>query len=486
MGTILVVDDEKVIREGLKRLLSMEGYQVLTAENGQKALEVLSCEEVNIVLCDLKMPVMGALEVLAEVNNRFPCLPLVVITGHGTVDNAVECMRQGAYDFVTKPFSADHLLLIVKRAIEKENLERRTRLLQEEQARNLYDLSVEQSRLRTIINCMAEGVLVTNRDLEVVLYNPGLMRLLDLSQAPDQPTALEEYIPDDNLIQGLKTLLDKSLVEAELISQELVKGKTYLRCLSAPIHNVNNELLGTVTVFHDITRFKELDAMKSTFVHMVSHELRSPLGTIKQQIAVILEGLVGDLNEKQREMLGRSQVKIQSLLELINDLLDVAKIESGHGFEEHVPLNLHILLEDMVAFMQSKAQNQKVELQLETDGEIPFIQADRRSMEEVFNNLISNAINYSPDGGQVTVKLAPRENFLEILVRDTGVGIDPEELPKIFDKFYRVKHHKTRQVVGTGLGLAIVKGVIDSHRGSIDVQSEPGAGTTFRILLPTM
>jgi two-component system phosphate regulon sensor histidine kinase PhoR len=486
MDTILVVDDEKVIREGLKRLLAMEGYQVLTAENGQKALEVLSCEDVNIILCDLKMPVMGALEVLQEVKVMFPCLPLVVITGHGTVDNAVECMRQGAYDFVTKPFSADHLLLIVKRAVEKENLERRTRILQEEQARNLYDLSVEQSRLKTIINCMAEGVLVTNRDLEVVLYNPALLQLLDLPQAPERPTALEAYIPDEQLVQGLRNVTAQSPEAAELISRELVKGKTYLRSLSAPISSVDNELLGTVTVFHDITHFKELDAMKSSFVNMVSHELRSPLGTIKQQLAVILEGLAGELNEKQHDMLSRSQVKIQGLLELINDLLDVAKIESGHGFEEHVPLDLHHLLEDLVGFMQSKAQAQKVELKLETDGEIPLIQADRRSMEEVFNNLISNAINYSPDGGQVKVKLTPRENFLEILVSDTGVGIDPEELPKIFDKFYRVKHHKTRQVVGTGLGLAIVKGVVDSHRGSIEVQSFPGTGTTFLILLPTV
>jgi two-component system phosphate regulon sensor histidine kinase PhoR len=484
MSTILVVDDEQVIRDGLKRLLS--GYQVLTAENGQKALEVLSCEEVNIILCDLKMPVMGALEVLEAVNSRFPCLPLVVITGHGTVENAVECMRQGAYDFVTKPFSADHLMLIVKRAVEKEALERHNRLLQEEQARNLYDLSVEQSRLRTIINCMAEGVLVTNRDLEVVLHNPALMRMVDRLEATDQPATLEEYFADDNLIQGLKSFTEKSPEEAELISQELVKGKTYLRSLSAPIRNANKELLGTVTVFHDITRFKELDAMKSNFVHMVSHELRSPLGTIKQQISVILEGLVGDVPEKQREMLSRSQARIQSLLELINDLLDVAKIESGHGFEEHVPLDLCHLLEDMVSFMQSKAQDQKVDLRLEIVGEIPLIQADRRSMEEVFNNLISNAINYSPDGGQVSVRVAPRENFLEIMVNDNGVGIDPEEVPKIFDKFYRVKHPKTRQVIGTGLGLAIVKGVIDSHRGSIDVESAPGVGTTFRILLPTM
>jgi two-component system phosphate regulon sensor histidine kinase PhoR len=107
-------------------------------------------------------------------------------------------------------------------------------------------------------------------------------------------------------------------------------------------------------------------------------------------------------------------------------------------------------------------------------------------MEEVFNNLISNAINYSPDGGQVRVKMANRGGFLEIVISDTGVGIDPEELPKIFEKFYRIKHPQTRQVVGTGLGLAIVKGVVDSHGGSIEVKSEPGAGTTFRILLPAL
>ncbi len=484
MATILVVDDEKVIREGLRRLLSLEGYQVLTVENGQKALEMLSCEDVNIILCDLKMPVMGALEVLQEVKVRFPCLPLVVITGHGTVDNAVECMRHGAYDFVTKPFSADHLLLIVKRAVEKEELERRTRVLQEEQARNLYDLAVEQSRLKTIVNCMAEGVLVTNRDLEVVLYNPALMRLLDIPQEPERPAALEEYLTDETTIQGLRTLVVKAPMEAGFISQELTKGKTHLRSQSASINSAG-ELLGTVTVFHDISRFKELDAMKSSFVNMVSHELRSPLGTIKQQIAVILEGLAGDLNDKQRDMLSRSQVKIENLLNLINDLLDVAKIESGHGFEEHVPLDLYQILHDMVAFMQEKAQNQQVDLRLEADGEIPRIQADRRSMEEVFNNLISNAINYSPDGGQVRVKMASRDGFLEIVISDTGVGIDPEELPKIFEKFYRIKHPKTRQVVGTGLGLAIVKGVVDSHGGSIEVKSEPGMGTTFRILLPT-
>jgi signal transduction histidine kinase len=114
------------------------------------------------------------------------------------------------------------------------------------------------------------------------------------------------------------------------------------------------------------------------------------------------------------------------------------------------------------------------------------VQADRRNMEEVFTNLVSNAINYTPVGGTVTVSAIPYEEYLEVRVSDTGVGIDSEEITKIFDKFYRVKHPETRQVIGTGLGLSIVKGVVEAHRGSVDVESEPGVGTTFRVLLPTI
>ena len=160
-----------------------EGYRVITAANGQEALELLAAEPVNVVLCDLKMPVMGALEVLEEAGVRYPDIPVIIMTGLGTVADAVECMKKGAYDFVTKPFSIDHLSLVVKRALEKQLLEQQTRQLQEEQARNLYNLALEQSRMHTIVNCMADGVLVTNREGEVVLCNSTLMQLLGAAGA---------------------------------------------------------------------------------------------------------------------------------------------------------------------------------------------------------------------------------------------------------------------------------------------------------------
>jgi two-component system, OmpR family, phosphate regulon sensor histidine kinase PhoR len=298
METILVVDDEKVIREGCRRVLSAEDFRVLTAVNGQEALELLADNTVDLVLCDLLMPVMGAFEVLDALKSSHPCLPLIVITGHGTVTNAVECMKMGAYEFVTKPFKVDHLLLIIRRALEKKELERRTRQLQEERERHLYDLAKEQSRTRTIINCMADGVLVTNRNLDVVLHNPALMRLLNLESNPVSPASLSDYISDPALVEVIGSICGMNAGKNELISQELSRGKVHLRAVSAPVYGPSDQLIGSVTVFHEITRFKELDEMKSHFIRMVSHELRSPLSTIKQQIGVLLEGLAGEMAEK--------------------------------------------------------------------------------------------------------------------------------------------------------------------------------------------
>jgi signal transduction histidine kinase len=484
--TVLVVDDEKVVRDGCCRVLKPEGLQVLTAENGEKALEAVEREEINVVLCDLKMPVMGALGVLEKIRESHPNIPVIIITGHGTIESAVECMKRGAYDFITKPFRADHLVLIVRRALEKQALERRAQQLQEERSRSLYDLAAEQSRVRTIVSCMADGVLVTTPDLEVVMHNPASTRLLEFSPPASTPIALSDYINDDNLSEALKSLLANAEGQEECIAQELILGRKHIRALSALVYGPERQILGTVTVFHDITSFRELDEMKSNFVHHVSHELRAPLSAIKQQHSVILDGLAGELKDKQRELINRAQDKIQGLLDMINDLLDVARIESGHGAQQQVPMNLADILAQTVTLMGPRAEEQGLALQLELSPELPLVQADGRSMEEVFTNLISNAINYTPDGGAVTVSTIPHPEYLEIRVSDTGVGIEAEEVSKIFDKFYRVKHPETRQVIGTGLGLSIVKGIIEAHRGSVEVESEPGVGTTFRVLLPTI
>ena len=482
---VLVTDDERPIREGCNRVLSGKGYEVLLAENGQTALEILEKERVDILLLDLKMPVMGGEEVLEAVRTRYPQLPVIIITGHGTVDTAVQCMKKGAYDFITKPFQLDPFLIVVQRAAEKRQLEEKARLFEEEREKNLYDLALEKSRVTTIIHCMGNGVMVTNRKLEVVLHNPALMRLLEISKRMEPPFPVGEILKEDALLNTLERIVAGEISEKEATVQEITAGKTALRVISAPLMGPEARLVGTVTVLEDITDFKQLDQMKSDFVNMVAHELRSPLVAMRQLNSVLLDGLAGPMEEKHRDFVSRGTKKIDTLLDLIKDLLDVAKIEAGKFVQHRVPTDLGSVLRELITLMEPRAKSQGIDLNCALEDLRP-IHADPKSMEEIFGNLVSNAINYSPEGGTVRVTGRELGDYLEIKVEDTGVGIPPEELPKIFDKFYRVKHPKTRKVTGTGLGLAIVKGAIEAHHGTIDVESIPDKGTTFRVLLPVM
>ena len=459
---ILIVDDEERLRATCGRFLTNRGYDVVLAENGRQAIDILATEPPDVILLDLKMPVMGGEEVLEITGAKHPDIPVIIITGHGTVDTAVECMKKGAYDFVTKPFQLDQFILTINRAIEKRELEQKARRLAEDNMRNLYDLNLEKSRLKTIINRMANGVMVTNRNLEVVLHNPALMRLTEISGEIRPPAPIAEIMDDEALIETLRRIQAGEFPESESISQEICVGNNVLRAISAPVIGPGRTLLaGTVTVLEDITAFKQLDQMKSDFVNMVAHELRSPLVSIRQLNSVLLEGLAGPLADKQQEFVNRGIKKIDSLLELINDLLDVAKIEAGKYVQHQVPTDIGRIMEETVTLMEARANEMGITLTC-FSRDLKPVQADPKNIEEIFNNLISNAINYSPEGGYVSVSAQGLGEYMEILVEDTGVGISPEELPKIFDKFYRVKHPKTRQVMGTGLGLAIVKGIVEA------------------------
>ena len=488
-STILLVDDEKEFRDSSQRLLTRKGYDVLTAENGERALDFLSKNPVDVILLDLKMPVMGGEEFLRAKGPLYPDIPVVVITGHGSLDVAVECMRKGAYDFITKPFDLSQLFLSIERALEKRSLERKAKSYQEETVQNLLALSTEKKRLETIISCIANGIMVTNKNLEVVLYNPALLRLLEVRAPAASPAPVHAIVKDQALIETLKQIQGGEPLEKGFVAQEIRVGERVLRAISAPTLEPERRVFwtvaGAVTVLEDITLFKQLDQMKSEFVNMVAHELRSPLVSIRQIQSVLAEGLAGPLSEKQEDFVKRGMKKIDALLALINDLLDVARLEAGRLVQKQTVIDLSEMIEDMVLLMQLRAKEQGLVLTHSCENMKPVV-ADPKNIEEVLNNLLTNAINYSPEGGKVTVTARGVGQFVEIKVSDTGVGIAPEELPKIFGKFYRVKHPKTRQVTGTGLGLSIVKGIVEAYRGSIHVESVPNQGTTFTVLLPAV
>ena len=372
-------------------------------------------------------------------------------------------------------------------AVKEKGLRSPWQQSQDELVRTLFDLNTEKKRLKTVLNCMTSGLMVTDEALNVVLHNPAFIRLMEIPEEIQTPVPVTQIIHDESLINTLRKIQDGACAMDEAISQEVRTGIRVLRAVSAPAlgpdRNVFWRITGAVTVFEDITVFKQLDQMKSDFMNMVAHELRSPLVSVRQLLHVLLEGLAGPLQEKQADFVARGTKKVDALLELINDLLNVARIESGAYVRKRVPTDISRIIQETVSLVEPRAREQGITITVSCVNMKP-VSADPKGMEELFNNLITNAINYSPEGGKVTITAKGLGSQIEIEVSDTGVGIPAEELPKIFDKFYRVKHPKTRNVTGTGLGLAIVKNVVDAHEGTIDVKSVVGKGTVFKVLLP--
>ncbi len=486
---ILVIDDEQIMREGCTRILSKDGWAVICAENGTKGLEEIKAqsEKIDVILLDLMMPGMSGMEVLDHVRTIDPSLIVIIITGYATVESAVEAMKKGAYDFIPKPFTPDQLRIVVRRALEKKILQKEAEFLRKERERSLRDIATEKSKVKTIINCMGDGVLVCDRDGCIVLSNPAASRMLKISES----SLLGNFLPQCNLHSELANTIQESLATPDKnytsVSQELSigeSGEIFLRAHTAPVRNDLGETMGSVTVIQDISHLKELDKMKSEFVAMVTHELRAPIAAVEQQLTVILNKMAGDVTQKQEQLLSRAKERTKGLLDLIKDLLDLSKIEAGKMVQYKEPLNLQEVIQRVVDLMKAQAENKKLDLQFSPSSQISLIHADRNSMEGIFTNIISNAIKYTPEGGRVIVQVSEEGGFVKACVSDTGIGIKKEDLSRIFDKFYRVKSSDTRQIVGTGLGLSIVKSIVDAHLGSISVESEEGGGTTFTVLLP--
>lgn len=479
---VLVVDDEAVIREGCERVLRREGFEVFLACDGREGLALARehAGELDVVLLDLKMPGPSGMEVLEELLRLDPSLPVVVITGYATVDSAVEAMKKGAYDFIPKPFTPDQLRIVVQRAYEKRSLEREAERLRLEASRTLRDVAREKGRVMAIIECMADGIVVTDHEGNVALLNPAATALLG---TPERERAIgrpvEEVIGIVELREAIREVLGG---ENRVITQEIQRGEVLLRAHTAPVKDDQGRNMGTVTVLEDLSYVLELDRMKGEFLTMVSHELRSPVSAIEQILGAVLTS--ERLDPKERHLLGRAKERARGLIDLINKLLEVSRIEAGMAVQRKEPLKVEEVVRKTVELLSEQARAKGIELSLREDSPLPSVLGDPQGLETVFTNLISNAIKYTPRGGRVEVSLGVEGDYIKVSVSDTGIGIPKEDLPRIFDKFYRVPSAETREVVGTGLGLAIVKGIVEAHLGRIAVESEVGKGSTFTVYLP--
>ncbi len=468
--SILVVDDEKRIRDVTQRMLTQEGFEVAVAETGETGMKMIEEKNFDIILLDLMMPGMSGLEALPLLKARHPYTVVIVITGYATLEHSIEAMKKGAFDFIPKPFSPQDLRLVIFKAIEF--------------IRTLQDIANEKSRIRVLINELSGGVMATDIQKQVVLANPAFLKMINYFGESVIGRPVADIIQNEKI----ETMIDQVLTLPEEkfsdLTTELDLGETVLSVRCIPFRDRLDRNLGTITVMNDITTLRKMDQLKSDFVSMVAHEIRSPLNSIAMQIKVILDGLAGDVAEKQQEILTRALAKIKALGNLSTELLDLARIESGLITQEREKVNMGKLLMEQVAFYQEAAGAKSTQLALEALPDLPPVLVNRQNMDEVISNLINNAINYTPEGGKITLSASIENNYLCIRVSDTGIGIHKDDLERIFDRFYRVKDEKTRYITGTGLGLPIVKSIVEAHNGRLNVESEPEKGSTFYIYIP--
>lgn len=352
-------------------------------------------------------------------------------------------------------------------------------------ARNLESISlgesVQRARLESLIEYMGAGLLLVDERGIVTLVNRSYREMFqydDLSNGQ----FYHGILPSPEV----ETLIEDVYLTEEVHRRQLsirtgFNQKTYM-VSAAPIFSDTGMLRGTTLLFNDITELKRLEKMRKDFVANVSHELKTPLTSIRGFSETLLDGAkeVPELRDQFLDIIQKEATRMQMLVE---DLLELSRLERDDFKLEFEAVNVNQLVDDVCLVLSQKAEKKSIRLERHHDGDVT-LQADLNRMKQVIMNLVANAINYSPEGSQVDVTVDVREESYVLIVKDNGIGIASKEVSRIFERFYRVDKARSRNSGGTGLGLAIVKHIVDLHHATIDVESVEGEGTTFTIRFP--
>ena len=338
-------------------------------------------------------------------------------------------------------------------------------------------INQEKEQLSSILSSMSDAVITFNRDRTILVLNPPAERLMQKwfigkSIESNKPIPVEIY-----------HMLDHVLELEEVIEEELDMSGSHYSISISPLYS-GESVRGAVAVIRDNTEAYRLEKLKSDFIANVSHELRTPIAMLQGYSEAIIDDFVQS-DEERKEMIRIIYDESQRMGRLVTDLLDLARMESGNVtlYKESVPIVP--VLERMTNKFAQVAKEKEVTLKFETDfTDDTFVEIDEDRIEQVLTNLIDNALRHTPPEGQVTVSLTSEFSYARVAITDTGIGIPAEDLPYVFERFYKADKARTRSKGGTGLGLAIARNIVEGHGGNIKVESEVGVGTSFVFYLP--
>ncbi len=482
---VLIVDDERGLRTGTKRILQSEGYNVDTAENGTEGIELGTKNDYDLCIIDLKMPDIDGIEVLKTIKKARPNTICYIATAFATFDTAIEATKLGAQSYIPKPFTTDELLKHLETGYEKRLLILESERLRKEREERLLEIAYEKSRLNTIVNSIFDGVMVVNKTGELVLFNPASLKYFDLNEIIIGEKILG-ILPKE-VSDLINKILNTEKYENKSYSTQLELKQNRELCVEvscSPVPHPDGSLAGVVTVINNITEMKKLEYVKSQFVSMVAHELKAPMAAVMGFMNLILDDSMGIKPDKQKEYISRSTKRLQGLIEMVNDLLDISRMEIKKKEREIKELNIPEILKSNVDFLELELKKKGITVTTNLELDLPPIKADNNEINRLYTNILSNALKYNKEKGTIDISAYKSGNYVVTKIADTGIGMKPEDREKLFQEFFRVKNDQTRNIPGTGLGLSIVKRIVESYSGKIEVDSEYGKGTTFIIKFP--
>ena len=338
----------------------------------------------------------------------------------------------------------------------------------------------DAAEVRTVFGALTDGLLVVDSARHISICNPAFEKLYGQSPIATG-TPLLDIVRDSDVLEPIRPALDEPRPRiAEVLAPD---RKKQLQVTVVPITGNDGKAAGVVALFHDISRLKQADEIRRDFVANVSHELRTPLSIFHGNLETLLEG--GDLDENETrhiyEVLKRHSDRLNLL---VNDLLSLAGLESKEANLQLSEINLRNFLADVTRDWAKRLAAKNLSLELQVPDNFPAVLADERRLEEVVHNLLDNAVQYSHQNGRILIHAGALDQEIVLSVSDEGVGIAPTDLPRIFERFYRVDRARSRELGGTGLGLSIVKHIAQLHRGRVEAESILGQGTTIRVILP--
>lgn len=419
---------------------------------------------------------------------------LIILKGSETIIKPILELNKKAEAISEKKYS-ERITVNSKNevGILAESFNKMAEKLSEFEKSNIDKLLAEKKRAEAIVKSMHDGILVLNELNNVILINFVSEELFGVSEKNIIGKNINDIADYNNLIRNIsQDLKDDTKKAGENDKEEKYfrisfkeKEEYFLKEIIKVFDEGNKNFLGSIILLKNITGFKELDEIKSGFVSTVSHELRTPLATMSMSLRLLLDKRIGDVNEEQSKLINAMKQEVKRLLKIVNELLDLSKMESGSDIMKFHNVSVDDLIDAAVTPMLMQIEQKKINFKIDNTSSIKEIKADANKIAWVLINLLSNAIRYTPEKGNISVIVSKKENEVIFCVKDTGNGIAPNNLGKIFNKFVQLdKLNIENNKSGVGLGLAISKEFVNAHNGRIWVESEIGKGTSFYFTIP--